>query len=188
MTPSDLANLLRERFGNSVAQKSPDVWQIETQGFRLLIVLSSDFSWLRLLLAIAPASQAAPYLEFLMEANFDRTQEVRYALNQGVLWAVFQHNLTSLTADDLDSAILRTLSLAKTGLNDSFNHLTEQRLRQIIQAAKQQGLTLKATLQNLTRLYEEGMLGDLEQSSDEKNQFLAAWEYQLQRLWPEVEA
>jgi hypothetical protein len=35
-------------------------------------------------------------------------------------------------------------------------------------------------------LYEEGMLGGLEQPPQERQQFLAAWQYQLERLWSEV--
>ncbi len=67
-----------------------------------------------------------------------------------------------------------------------FNQLVESRIRQIIEAAKQQGQSLEATLQNLDRFYEEGILGDLEQGADSREQVLAAWRRQLERLWPEV--
>lgn len=99
---------------------------------------------------------------------------------------MFQHSTLSLTPENFEDAIATLISLKEKGLQECFRLFTEKRLRQIIQAAKLQGQTLAATLQNLNRLYEEGMLGGLEQPPQERQQFLAAWQYQLERLWSEV--
>lgn len=188
MKPSEITIALNEIFGeNAVEHKSPDTWQVNTSELRLLALLSSDLSWLRLLVPIAPAAEALPYLEQLLEANFDITQEVHYAISQEVLWGVFQHSCESLTRKDFQSAIVRLVSLYEKGLSESFNQITEERLRQIVTAAKLQGQSLEGTLQNIERFYEEGMLGGLEQDPQEKKQFLAAWKYQLERLWSEVD-
>ncbi|HEY9697306.1 MAG TPA: hypothetical protein V6D10_08590 [Trichocoleus sp.] len=188
MTPQEITNVLTAMFSNAVQANAPDAWQVETNGLRLLVLLSEDQSWLRSLVTIAPAVEAEPFLPQLLEANFDETQETRYALFQGLLWGVFQHNCESLTAADFQTALVRLISLQQKGLSDSFSRLAEAQIRQIIRAAKQQGQSLEATMQTLDRLYEEGVMGDLDQSSSSRNDVLGAWRYQLERLWQQEES
>ncbi len=189
MTPEEIVGTLTELFDQTAVQAiAPGSWQVETSDFRLLVLLSDDESWLRVLLPIMSVQAAQPFFEQMLEANFDDTQEVRYALHQGVVWGVFEHNSESLVAGDFSDAIARLISLHQLGLSDLFNRLVESRIRLIIQAAKQQGQSLEATLQNLDRFYEEGILGDLEQGAESREQVLAAWRRQLERLWPEVES
>ncbi|MGK7933862.1 MAG: hypothetical protein AB4041_20870 [Microcystaceae cyanobacterium] len=186
MTPTDLTILLTERFGEQMVEKpSPDTWRIETEKFIFLAILLQDFQDLRLLLPLFSVAEATPYLTTLLEANFEQTRLVRYAINQGVVWGVFDHPLESLTTKDCQAAIAQLITLYQKGLSTAFNQMAEQQLRQIVQAAKSQGQTLEATLQNVTRLYEEGILGGLDQNAQEKKQFLTAWRSQLERLWQE---
>jgi len=188
MKPQEITDKLIELFGAAaVGITQPDTWQVETPQVQLLVLLSQDRSWLRILSAIAPAPAAQPFIEQLLEANFDDTQETRYALNQNVLWGVFQHNCESLTSEDFSAAVARLVFLHQQGLTSSFGQLVEERIRQIIKAAKQQGQSLEATLQTLDRFYREGLLGDLEQGAESREQVLAAWQRQLERLWSEVE-
>ncbi|NJL62616.1 MAG: CesT family type III secretion system chaperone [Methylacidiphilales bacterium] len=188
MKPTEIESVLTDLFGgtdvNNVASGS---WQVETENFRLLILLSDDTSWLRILLPIVPIQEAQPFLEQLLEANFDDTHSCRYALHQNVVWGVFQHNTNSLTTDDFEDAIAQLISLHEAGLNDVFNNLIESRIRLIVTAAKQQGQSLAATMQNLERFYAEGLMGEIEQSSEAREQTLATWRYQLERLWNEEE-
>ncbi len=188
MKTEQITPILVDIFDSSaVEQPSTDSWQVDTDQMRLLIILSQDYSWLRLLVPIAPAKEAQPFLQELLESNFDLTQQVRYALNQEVLWVVFHHSFESLLPEDLKSAIFQAISLREKGLSELFNQQIERRVRQIIKAAKLQGQTLENTLQNIERLYREGMLGGLQQESQQREQFIAAWQYQLRRLWSEVE-
>jgi hypothetical protein len=178
--------VLQQIFGiEQVEHSSADVWQITNPQLQLFVILSEDNSWLRLLVPIAPLAEAQVYLEQILEANFSHTQEVRYALEQEVLWAVFQHYRQSLTVEDLTQAIAQLIILKEIGLNDFFTQLTEQRIQQIIQAAKLRGQTLETTLQNLEHFYQEGLMGGLEQAPLERQQFLDAWKYQLERFWHE---
>lgn len=187
MTPEEISQTLTELFVEAtVGVIAPGSWQVDTPTFRLLILLSEDNTWLRVLLPIVPLTEAQPFLTQLLEANFDDTQEVRYALYDGVVWGVYQHNSGSLVSADLSNAIARLVSLYETGLNDVFNRLIESRIRQIIQAAKQQGQSLQATMQNLERFYAEGLLGEINQSSEAKEEVLASWRRQLERLWNEI--
>lgn len=187
MTPQEITNALSTMFKDAVQISPPDSWQVETDGLRLLVLLSEDQSWLRALVTIAPYQEAQPFVEQLLEANFDETQETRYALFQGILWGVFQHSRDSLTLEDFREAIVRLVDLQQRGLSPSFSQLAETQVRQIIRAAKLQGQSLESTLQTLDRLYEEGVMGDIDQGAAQRSQVLDAWRYQLERLWGEVE-
>ncbi|NDJ20204.1 hypothetical protein GS682_00780 [Nostoc sp. B(2019)] len=186
MINEEIAATLTELFSTeAVAAIAPGSWQVDTPNFRLLVLLSEDNTWLRVLLPIVPAQEAQPFLGQLLEANFDATQEVRYALYEGVIWGVFHHNSETLVSADLFNAINRLVSLHQAGLNDVFNRLVESRIRQIIQAAKQQGQSLQATMQNLERFYAEGLLGEIEETPEAQAEVLGAWRRQLERLWNE---
>lgn len=186
MEINDISSHLRDRFGENVQTNPPDTWQVETEEFRLLVLLSADQSWLRLLVPIVPMQTAHPYLSQILEANFDLTQETRYALHQNVLWGVFQYELASLTEGRLKTVIDRLLIMKQEGIDPFFNMLVEQQIRQIIQAAKQQGQSLEETMQTLNRFYSEGMMGDMSGGAYQ-DQVLEAWRQQLERLWSEVD-
>ncbi|MGE5655732.1 MAG: hypothetical protein ACM37W_03885 [Actinomycetota bacterium] len=186
MTPQEITATLQELFG-AVDIAAPNSWQVETGNCRLLVLLSEDVSWLRILVPIATIQEAQQFLEPLLEANFDVTQETRYALHQNVVWGVFQHSFESLMIADFITAVKRLLSLHQRGLSDFFSELVETRIRQIIQAAKRQGQSLEATLQTLERFYAEGLMGEINMGHEAREQTLAAWRRQLERLWSEVE-
>lgn len=186
MEIQSITDYLHDRFGTAVQVNLPDAWQVETSDFRLLVLLSADQSWLRVLLPIVPMSSVKAFLSQLLEANFDLTQETRYALHQDVLWGVFQHDLASLTADCFEAVINRLLTMHQEGVDPFFNAFVEQQVRQIIHAAKLQGQSLEKTMQTLDRFYSEGMMGDMG-DGEYQGQALDAWRRQLERLWPEVE-
>lgn len=187
MTSEEITNLLKEMFGDAVQVKEPDAWQVEMGDLRLLVLLSEDQSWLRSLVTIAPLPEALPFMQQLLEANFDETQETRYALFQGVLWGVFQHQRETLTPEDFRITLTRLVALQQRGLGNVFGQLAETQVQQIVRAAKQQGQSLEATLQTLDRLYEEGVMGDIDSGPESRNQVLQAWRYQLERLWETVD-
>ncbi|MDJ0568314.1 MAG: CesT family type III secretion system chaperone [Pleurocapsa sp. MO_192.B19] len=164
-----------------------EAWQIKNSQIHLLIILSEDHSWIRLLSPIATANEAKSLLPQLLEDNFDVTQQVRYALNQNVLWGVFHHRLESLTTEDFQSAIASLVALVEKGLSRPFNQLIEKQIIQIVKAAKTQGQSLESTYQTIDRFYQEGIMGGIDQDPAQREQFLAAWKSQLERLWSEVE-
>ncbi|MEL7092932.1 MAG: hypothetical protein AAFN94_14465 [Pseudomonadota bacterium] len=50
----------------------------------------------------------------LMQANFDTALDARYAVAQGRLWGVFIHPLSPLQKDQLLSALVQTINVART--------------------------------------------------------------------------
>lgn len=185
MKLSEITANLTTMFGDALRVAEPESWQVEGENLRLLVLLSEDQSWLRMLITIAPAQAAEPFFRQLLEANFDETQEVRYALFQGLLWGVFQHGLESLSVEDFQQAVIRLVDLHQRGLNDSFSQLAENQIRQIVRAAKLQGQSLESTMQTLERFYQEGVMGDIDAGEESRERVLGAWRYQLERLWRE---
>ncbi len=179
-----ITTILSEIFPQSTIERNTDnSWQIVNDGIRVLVLLSDDNSWLKILTPISTQKDAESFLITLMEANFDLTGEVRYGLGQNVLWGIFQHNLASLTETDFCSAVASIVSLAEKGLSEAFQGIIENRIQQIVKAAKLQGQTKEATYQMIERFYQEGMLGGLDQPIAERDNFLNAWKAQLDRLW-----
>jgi hypothetical protein len=187
MKPEEIAATLKSLFGgNAVSLVEDGSWQVETGEFRLIVLLSQDYSWLRILLPLMPLQEALPFLEQLLEANFDETQEVRYAIQENVLWGVYQHTTETLVSSDFRNVISRMINLHKIGLNEAFNKFIEIRIGQIIKAAKLQGQSMESTMQNLERFYAEGLMGGMEQTSQGREAVLNAWRYQLKRMWSEI--
>ena len=186
MEISQINSVLASLFSpEEIENNNDENWQIQTQEIRLLILLSADKSWLRVLTPVAALNDAQPFMAQLMEANFDATGLIRYASAQNVLWGAFHHNFATLTEKDFQEVVIQMIAIAKKGLSDAFKQLAESRIRQIIQASKAQGQTKEATYQTLERFYQEGMLGDLDRDPQEREDFLAAWKMQLDRLWDE---
>ena len=50
----------------------------------------------------------------MMEANFATALDARYAVFEGIVWAVFGHPLDSLRERDLVSRLQQVVSLVKT--------------------------------------------------------------------------
>lgn len=188
MKTAEISPILERLFNSEdINHDAEEAWQIKNSQIHLLVILSEDRSWLRLLSPIAAASEAQSLLPQLLEDNFDATLEARYALNQNVLWGVYHHRLATLTPEDLESAIASVVALVEKGLSQSFNQLIEKQIVQIVKAAKAQGQSLETTYQTIDRFYQEGVMGGVDQDPAQREQFLAAWKAQLERLWSEVE-
>jgi len=188
MKAATISTILASIFDSKdIQHDAEEAWQVKNSQIHLLVIISEDHSWLRLLAPIASAKETQSLLPQLLEDNFDTTQEVRYALNQDVLWGVFHHSLVSLTEADLKSAIASLLALVEKGLSPSFNQLIEKQITQIVKAAKAQGQSLESTYQTIDHFYQEGIMGGIDQDPAQREQFLAAWKAQLNRLWSEVE-
>ncbi len=183
MTPEDIQTFLTNRFGTTLKIVDTDSYQVETPDYRLLVILSAQQSWIRILVPIAPAAEAITFVEEFLSANFDATLETRYAINQGMLWGVWQHSVAGLTTEDFNTAIDRSIDLKRVGIDRAFQDFSTKQVKVIVGIAKQRGDTLAQTMQTLDRFYAEGILGDLGATEDIRTEMMAAWQYQLERLW-----
>ena len=183
MTGDEIATALGDRFGENVQPVPPDAWQVETDDWRLIAIASAP--WIKLMTPIVPVAEAQSFLPQMMEANFDDTQEARYALHQEVIWGIFQYNAAALGIDQFNTAIDKLQKLKADGVTGFFTRMVESQVSKIITAAKLNGQSLEATLQTLDRFYSEGVMGNMGEVDSQKA--LEAWKYQLERLWPTVD-
>jgi hypothetical protein len=185
MTPEEITTATTEIFGKELEKPDESSWQLQTESFTVLFLLSSDKSWLRVLIPIVTVREAESLLPAILAANFDETQACRYGIHQDAVWGVFQHRLDSLTREDFDHNVTTLLDLALKGLSPFFDRLIEGRIRQVIKASKLQGQSLESTMQTLDRFYAEGIMGEMEAGSEAREVTIAAWRRQLERLWSE---
>ena len=83
METPQIASTLQEIFSvDDLEVKDGVSWQVNSPDVRLLVLLSEDQSWLRVMTPIASQAEAQHLLSVLMEDNFDATEELRYALGQ----------------------------------------------------------------------------------------------------------
>ncbi|MFP6654237.1 MAG: type III secretion system chaperone [Myxococcota bacterium] len=90
---------------------------IQTRVDGVSVYLLSDVAHDRVRL-IAPITSVTNLnqriLAILLHANFHRTAEARYAISDGVVHAVFQHPISSLSPALIKSALSQVVSLTKT--------------------------------------------------------------------------
>lgn len=81
----------------------------------VMIVADARADRMRALVPIASAEGlGAEDLLRVMQANFDTALDARYAIANGRLWGVFIHPLASLEKDQLISALVQTVNLARS--------------------------------------------------------------------------
>ena len=81
----------------------------------LVVIADPTANRMRAMVPIRSADGLEPAeLMRLMQANFDTALDARYAVAQGRLWGVFIHPLSSLEKDQLLSAFVQTINVART--------------------------------------------------------------------------
>ena len=84
-------------------------------GIPVLIVADPAADRMRAMVPIASAEGLdAVDLLRMMQANFDTALDARYAVAQGRVWGVFIHPLSPLEKDQLLSALIQTVNVART--------------------------------------------------------------------------
>jgi len=123
MNNLELRRLLGKLVGNVGGQEG--VWNIVYNDIPMVIITSPLHDRMRIVSPI-PDSKANQPSEMtkLLNANFDRALDARYALFQGRLWSVYLHPLSSFTKAELGSALDQVANLVKTyGSTYSSSHL-----------------------------------------------------------------
>jgi hypothetical protein len=174
--------------GGTLSEMAPGQWQIETGQWRLLVLTSVERDWLRMMIPLVPQEEAMPLAAQLLEANFDRTRETRFAFQNGLLWGMYQHRLSTIGSADLQAAVEQLQQLHDRGFQQAFEDLADAKLRQIVLALQDQAKSLEEALQLLERLYDEGVLGTLQSTREDRELTLQVWRLKLTRLWHEADS
>lgn len=116
-TPS--TRMTNQRLGELIsivsaeASGQPGYWQFNIRGRDLLVITDETHNRMRIMAPIAPQSELDnDELVRLLEANYDRALDAKFALKDGVLWSVFTHPLGELTDDQFTDCINQVATLA----------------------------------------------------------------------------
>jgi hypothetical protein len=110
-----------ERMAQIVQALDPDViangptLQFNIDAIPVMIVADAAADRMRAMVPIASAEGlSAQDLMRMMQANFDTALDARYAVANGRLWGVFIHPLAPLEKDQLISALVQTVNVARS--------------------------------------------------------------------------
>lgn len=113
MTLERLAGIIQAIDADVVAQ-GPTL-QFTIDGIPVMIVADAAADRMRAMVPIASAEGlSAEDLLRMMQANFDTALDARYAVANGRLWGVFIHPLSPLEKDQLISALVQTVNVARS--------------------------------------------------------------------------
>ena len=112
MSQESLAINIKQIVGN--AKVSPNVVEFHYEGVAIASVSDATHDRMRLIAPIAKLDslEEAP-LAILLTANFHTTLDARYAISEGVVYAAFLHPLSTLTHEELESAIRQVSALSR---------------------------------------------------------------------------
>ncbi|QUJ75402.1 hypothetical protein KDD17_10460 [Sulfitobacter albidus] len=89
--------------------------QFTLDGIPVMIVADAAADRMRAMVPIASAEGLSEAdLLRMMQANFDTALDARYAVANGRLWGVFIHPLSPLEKDQLLSALIQTVNVARS--------------------------------------------------------------------------
>ena len=113
MTLARLASIVQAIDADVVAQ-GPTL-QFSIDDIPVMIVADATADRMRAMVPIASAEGLkAEDLLRMMQANFDTALDARYAVANGRLWGVFIHPLSPLKRDQLISALVQTVNVARS--------------------------------------------------------------------------
>jgi len=111
MTNAALDRLLRWLL--APVEGGDGAWRGGLAGREVIILTDQTHDRMRCMTPVASLEEAPEaLLRTLLEANFDRALDARYALHEGALWSVFLHPLASLHPADLESGLRQVVTLA----------------------------------------------------------------------------
>lgn len=113
MTLERLAQIVRA-IDPEVVPQGPTL-QFTIDGIPVMIVADAAADRMRAMVPIASAEGlTSEDLLRMMQANFDTALDARYAVANGRLWGVFIHPLAPLERDQLISALVQTINIARS--------------------------------------------------------------------------
>ncbi len=113
MTPARMETIFGDQVDAIVG--TPGAIQTRVDGIIIYLLSDPNNDRMRLVAAVASATSLRRRdLGVLLQANFDRTLDARYAISDGVVYSVYQHRISSLTPAQIKSALAQIVSLAKT--------------------------------------------------------------------------
>ena len=117
MTEERVQGFIREN--SEVINEEQGYMYFKYQGMKMVLLSDIKHNRMRIISPITAYSKLAPKIkDNLMQSNFHKALDARYAVSEDTLYSCFIHPLSSLTKEDLESALKQvsnlTLSFGKT--------------------------------------------------------------------------
>lgn len=85
------------------------------QGLKVVLLSDEEHNRMRIISPITAYSKLAPKIkDHLMHSNFHKALDARYAVSEDTLYAAFIHPLSTLTQEDLESAMKQVANLTSS--------------------------------------------------------------------------
>jgi hypothetical protein len=112
MTHGTLARLL-ERLLEDM-EGSDGFWHGQRNDVTVYVVSDVEHDRMRIMAPIGELRVTdSSFLSILLQANFDRALDAKYALRKKELWSVFMHPLSTIVPDDLGTFVDQVVQLVK---------------------------------------------------------------------------
>lgn len=99
----------------TVIKENNNIVEYDFKGMPLILITDENANRMRIMAGVVEQSKLTEEdLVTLMEANFDRALDAKYALADGILWSVFAHPLRQLKNDQLVDALYQVRNLVTT--------------------------------------------------------------------------
>src|SRR5258708_36851670 len=113
MTTAAMGKLLESYLTDLEGEKG--FWRGNREEVPVFVVSGDEDDRMRLMAPIGVVEDLDPdLLHVLLQANYDRALDARYAMRNKELWAVVVHPLATLATDDLPSMFEQVVKLVKT--------------------------------------------------------------------------
>lgn len=97
-----------------VVQESGNAIEYELNGLNIYLVTDPNANRMRLMAGVVETKNLTREdLDILMEANFDRALDAKYAISDNILWSVYVHPLKELNEKQVIDAFYQVFTLVK---------------------------------------------------------------------------
>lgn len=97
-----------------IVQESGNVVIYELNGVKIYLITDENANRMRLMAGIIETGELTKKdMSTLMEANYDRALDAKYAISDEVLWAVYVHPLQELYEKQIVDALYQVFALVK---------------------------------------------------------------------------
>lgn len=93
----------------------PGAWQFSYREYPAMILTDENANRMRIMSPIIEEKDLQEeQLKLMLEANFDRALDAKYAMFDGIVWAGFTHPLGELGVEQLKDALDQVVTLSET--------------------------------------------------------------------------
>lgn len=90
-------------------------WQFNYRQHQTMILTDENANRMRIMTPIIEEKDLEEeQYKIMLEANFDRALDAKYALFDGIVWAVFTHPLAELEVEQFKNAMNQVITLSET--------------------------------------------------------------------------